>query len=603
MPPRRASHPRLLVLLTLLAVVAPLAAAPAAHAAPKQVLRRARAALRTRSGPAGAPRDVTPLLAHLSTALPRLRGRARERAEALLARPTDGGSDPQATGYVVPEATPLCSDHFCVHWVASSGDAPDLTDGNGNGVPDWVETVDQVAEASYAVENVDLGWRTPKSDGTRGGSGVTDIYLADLAGRVYGYTAIDPGQSISRTDHSTYSYLVVDNNFAPAEFPGYDSPLTPLDVTVAHEYNHVLQVSYDAVQAAWLREATAVWMEGRVFPAVRDYLQYLPGWVRLTTQPLTRFNGQNPNDRTNVKAYGSAVFIKWLDARYGPEVARATWIDSVAAGSFSPAALDAAIRARGGAGFSDEFDRFAAATAEWQAPNSGFPEGAGYPDVRREGELPFGSPRGIHLDNTSYALADVPLGGAARVKLAVRVPRGVRSALALVGRDGSGATVALKHLSHGGDGTVVLPTAGLSRLTAVLVNSDASPLGVTRTGTWIFRHDNEPFYADASDDFGRPRVSGRSPGPGGGIARGKRIKVSFSEPVLGVSRRSFRLIAPGGGAVRAGLTARDGSRSATLVPRARLRPGRSYRVQLTGAITDLALNPLRRAPSWRLTAR
>src|SRR3954452_22441373 len=134
-------------------------------------------------------------------------------------------------------------------------------------------------------------------------------------------------------------------------------------------------------------EATAVWAEGKVFPAVRDYLQYLPDWVQLTTIPLTRFNGNDPNDRSNAKVYGSTVWSKWLDARFGATVIRRAWEDSIATRpqSFAPAAYDRAIRQSGGAGFSDAFDRFAAATAEWRARNSGFPEGGVLPHDRRPG--------------------------------------------------------------------------------------------------------------------------------------------------------------------------------------------------------------------------
>jgi len=171
-----------------------------------------------------------------------------------------------------------------------------------------------------------LGWREPKSDGTEGGSaGKVDIYLKQLGGTgIYGYAAPDPNQEIA-ADNSLYAYLVVDDDYVHAEFPQYASPNTPLEVTLAHEYNHVLQFGYDVAQDTWMFESTAVWMEGRVYPAAFDYLQYLPGWVQLTARPLTTFNGTDPNDRRNVKVYGTAVWNKWLDARYGPDVIRNAW--------------------------------------------------------------------------------------------------------------------------------------------------------------------------------------------------------------------------------------------------------------------------------------
>ncbi len=35
----------------------------------------------------------------------------------MLARPTDGVTDPQGFGYTVAEAPPLCNTRLCVHYV------------------------------------------------------------------------------------------------------------------------------------------------------------------------------------------------------------------------------------------------------------------------------------------------------------------------------------------------------------------------------------------------------------------------------------------------------------------------------------------------------
>jgi hypothetical protein len=559
----------------------------AAAAPPRVVLRRAEQAFEKRP-PTGVKRDVSPLLRRLAVDLPRLRGAERRRAARLLARPSDELADPQQNGWSAPEAagSPVCSAHFCVHWVASGPDAPNLTDANGNSVPDWVETVSATAENVYSVENGQLGWRRPKSDGSRGGGGpnLTDVYLADVGGSgIYGYSAPDPqGQS-----HSLFAYLVLDNDFDPSQFRGYSSPVEPLDVTLAHEYNHVLQFNYDALEDTWMLESTAVWMEGKVYEPVHDYLQYLPGWVQLTQQPITSFDGNDPNSRTNVKVYGSAVWNKWLDQRYGEEIVRRAWEDSVQAGSFGPAAYDAAIRQHGGAGFSDEFDRFVTATAEWQAPNSGFPEGGLYPEVRRAGELPIdGSPGTIALDHAAYVLVNVPVTSAPQIRLAVGVPRGTTSALALVGLAGGSVVQAERSLPKGGHGVVTLANPGnLSRLTAVLVNSDVKHGGFSSVpGDWAFKRDNQRFYAHPSTDFTAPRVASRA-------ATRKKVTVTFSEPMLGVARGSFKLAG-----VSTRLKFKLGARTATLVPRHALRPGR-YSALLTSAITDLTFNPLR-AAKW-----
>src|SRR5215207_6450584 len=107
---------------------------------------------------------------------------------APSARPTDR-PDPNRHAYTVPQApkSPAFTPHFCVHWVAETRDAPKLTDLNalehGDGVPDYVEQVQEVAERTYEIQNEKLGWRDPRSDGRQGGAaGKTDVYLAQIGG-------------------------------------------------------------------------------------------------------------------------------------------------------------------------------------------------------------------------------------------------------------------------------------------------------------------------------------------------------------------------------------------------------------------------------------
>ena len=208
--------------------------------------------------------EVTPLLKQLALKLPRLQGAERKRAIGLLARPTQGEGSSNELEYETGEAVPLCSDHFCIHYVKTTDDAPPLTDANHNGVPDYVETMDGVFEHVYAVENVELGWRAPNSDGTRGChknappncAGKADVYIKEIGSQgIYGYSAPDPQQR----SNSQAAYLVMDDDYNTTQFPRYDGdPLPPMEVTAAHEYNHVLQFGYDTAQDTWMFESTAV---------------------------------------------------------------------------------------------------------------------------------------------------------------------------------------------------------------------------------------------------------------------------------------------------------------------------------------------------------
>lgn len=583
---------------------AAVASAPAQAAPTKQLLREAKSAMHQRPG---SPTDLTPILKQLSVRLPGLRGAERREAQSLLARPSDGAADPQGNGYDRPEAagSPYCTAHYCVHWVASGADAPSLTDSDSDGIPDYVQSADQVAERAYQVENVELGWRPPKSDGTLGGDvGKTDIYLKQLGGSgIYGYSAPDPGQQLTSSDHSQYAFLVIDNDFQASEFPGYASPILPLEVTLAHEYNHVLQFAIDSLEDTWMFESTAVWMEGKVYPEVLDYLQYLRGWVQLTALPLTTFNGSDATDNRNVKVYGTSVWNKWLDAQFGPDVIRQAWEASLSTPrpSFAVQAYDKAIRDQtGGGNFVSQFSRFAARTAEWQAQDSGFPEGHLYPDVVRAGKTQPNGPGGmIKLNHTTYALVNVRPDAFAHIRLGMTAPAGVAAAVALVGRTGGipggKSTVAIKVLPKGGSGTVTLQNPGqFSRITMVLVNADSVVSGHTPlTGDWIYKHDAEPYYARVSTDLSPPRVVKVSPRLRARLVpRRPTVKVTFSEPVRGVSAKSVQLVGPGGRVVGASVQTQSGGRVALLTPHGSLGRAQSYRLRVLRTVTDTTVNAL-----------
>jgi hypothetical protein len=495
-----------LALVLWLALAA--AAAGATHrtanpgqAAARQALASAAEALAGVDSPGGARADVTLALRDLALAMPRLRGEDRRLATALLARPTDN-PDPHGHSWHAPEApaSPHCSAHFCVHWVEAEPDAPSLADADGtsdgDGVPDYVERMAAIAEQSYAIENGALGWPPPRSDGALGGgSGQTDVYLVDVGFQgLFGYSAPDPPPA-QRCERACFAYLVMDDDFSPAQF-GYADPGIPLSVTMAHEYNHVLQFGIDPIQDLWMFEATAVWAEEKVFPDANDYLNYLPRLASTPGTPITEASGGRGN-----RIYAAAVWNHWLEAGagYGPGVVLAAWRASKRTNppDFAVAAYDRAIDAAGGRGFAREFVRFAAATAEWRTVGFGFPDAGAYPDVRRKGTLRRRPrPLRFQLDHTAYRLFDVD-AGRRRVKLRVRAERGVRAGLALVGRQGDEltgpVTVAARFLRKGGSGSVVLDSPDrFTRLTAVVVNADGRVRGFGRTD-WLYTRNNARF--------------------------------------------------------------------------------------------------------------
>ena len=410
-------------------------------------------------------------------------------------RPTDS-RDPNRNAYSVPEArrSPACSPHFCVHWVDQGLDAPEPNDRDGDGVPDFVERVLRVAERVHGVENEKLGWREPRSDGRQGGRrGKTDVYLSQIGGELFGYAAPDRGQANEqhRIPRRLHGYLVLDNDYSPFEFPG-TKPLEDLQVTFAHEYDHILQFGYDAYQDPWFAEASATWMEDQVYNGINDYLRYVRRWVRLYETPLTT---------NSIKEYGSAVWNQWLARRYGAAIVRKAWAGSIDAtpGGFSVGSYERAIRSSGPSDFSRDFARFAAAVAEWRT-GKGFRESRLYPDPPRQGHLPLDGSRLTRLLNhTAFQLLRVraPRGRAVAVRLSA--PRGGAAAVALVGRLGSErggrVVVRLGYRRGGGEMAVRLRRPGrFERITAVIANADASAGGFSVGDLdWNYLTDGLPF--------------------------------------------------------------------------------------------------------------
>ena len=457
--------------------------------------------------------DATLALHDLAAAVPVLEGDSRRRARALLARPTDGADDPIRDGY--PAAAPIASAesaNFCVFWVNAPGfpDAPNLTDANGaadgDGTPDYVESLLAIAEYSRGIEVAPgpLGWAPPKRDKEGCGTDPSvhaDIYLKQLGDQgLFGYQTVDPGQGRAR---SQYGYMVLDNDYARSEY-GYADPAVPASVTFAHEYNHLLQVNYDTFQDTWMLESTATWSEEKVYPEINDYLGYVGAFARYPSEPVTQLFP--PEQQRALRIYGAAVWNHWLDSGkggYGSNAIRRAWelSDATSPPDFALAAYDKTIDRSGGRGFSREWAPFVAATAEWRTGYGGFPDAAFYPDVRRKGSLAKGKKKTVKLDHTAYRLLNVKPAGN-RLKLKVEVEKGVRSALALIAREGDalGGTVTrkLRYLDGGGSGSVTLSNAGgYERITAVLVNADARIDGFV-AGDWFYTRDNSRFEARLS---------------------------------------------------------------------------------------------------------
>jgi hypothetical protein len=267
------------------------------------------------------PRDTSMILRDLALAYRDLSGADRERADVILARPSEGSGDEFGDGWQNGlQESVACSTNFCFHWVSQSTDAVALGDGNANGIPDYIDNASLIFEnVQNVVHSPPLSFRRPKSDQTsnpNGGNSKLDVYFTDTGDEgAYGYcTSDDPNLENLGGSYSAYdvsAYCVLDNDFSPQQFDTGVSGLDALRVTAAHEYFHAVQYAYDVAEDKWLMEGSAVWIEDVVYDEINDYLQYVDvSQMDLPGIPLD-FSSTADTPLAQTK-YGAFLFFRFL---------------------------------------------------------------------------------------------------------------------------------------------------------------------------------------------------------------------------------------------------------------------------------------------------
>ena len=208
------------------------------------------------------------------------------------------------------------SGRFRVHFDLSGTNAPDLSDTDFNGVPDYIDSTAVYLDYSWALMVDELGYAPPVGDGLRGGepSGMIDCYIKHLqSGSSYFYGLTKPDNGHGKTS----SWLEIENDFSESAFStkGYEA----LKITTAHEFFHVIHFSYFGTAASiWWMEQSAVWMEDRAWDDVNDYLYYL--------DPLFRYRNKSINLSDNSNFFYSACLFAFVIAEtYGDNMIRSTW--------------------------------------------------------------------------------------------------------------------------------------------------------------------------------------------------------------------------------------------------------------------------------------
>jgi hypothetical protein len=204
---------------------------------------------------------------------------------------------------------------FTIHYTRTGIDAVPSLDTAGliqsgfvpgaDGVPDYVQFVAAACDSTYNFVVNGLGYNYPVSR-----VGVSMLDLADYGGA-----------------YSTDSIVIENDMDFPVKFTKDDHDA--FNVTIAHEFFHMVQFGYKDWPYNFFHEPSAVWMEDKVYPEVNDYLQYLDqdsinlerNIFSYPQEPFDNFNDYYPGN------YDKVVWPMFLDQRYHADVIKYAWAE------------------------------------------------------------------------------------------------------------------------------------------------------------------------------------------------------------------------------------------------------------------------------------
>jgi hypothetical protein len=190
--------------------------------------------------------------------------------------------------------------HFKLHWTDQGVDATTLA---------YAQQVAGYADISWQVECNDMGYFVPPPDGGVGGDNLYDIYIAAISS--LGYTSSGGEFKPPDSTHAcSASHIVICRALGESV----------LKATVAHEFQHAVQMSYDYNEPTWFMENCAVWMEEQVFPEANDYIGYLHSGDNPLRKPWWDIRSS-----VGLYWYGGVTFTFFISGRVSIVAVREIW--------------------------------------------------------------------------------------------------------------------------------------------------------------------------------------------------------------------------------------------------------------------------------------
>jgi hypothetical protein len=314
----------------------------------------------------------------------------------ILTRPTDDGDEDYFGDGVVVWTFDSPGGRFKIHYTEdnTNGDAVWGFDGDQATVPPYVQDLAADLDNSWTRIINNMGYRSPPSDAPLGGDGRLDVYLVDM--NFFGYVNFETSPADV--------YMVIENDFTgfPSNLDPQGSRRGAQKVTAAHEVFHTshLQYTTDLANRWWL-EATAVWIENEIYPAVNDYLRFLGlkfedvndngAWdigetyyqidgvtpAGATARPSGWFDRPSfsLDSTSGSHEYGTGIWVIYLSETYGVDIIKDVW-ELIGTGLDALSALSVELSLRG--------TTLAGAFSAFQTANyiRDYNEGEFYPLVR-----------------------------------------------------------------------------------------------------------------------------------------------------------------------------------------------------------------------------
>ena len=160
--------------------------------------------------------------------------------------------------------------HFRFHYTTVGPHAPPLEDVNPmNGVPDYVDLCAEAHERSFHVEVNLMGFKRPFDDfwdAYNGGNHKYDVYLFQFPALGFTTTNWYNGRVLP-TVVTFGPYFAINSRLY--DYFGKLEGLRFMETTTAHEFLHGIQFAYNARMPGWFMEASATWIESKVYDGGR----------------------------------------------------------------------------------------------------------------------------------------------------------------------------------------------------------------------------------------------------------------------------------------------------------------------------------------------